>query len=162
MRRTSFQVGVACALVACALDQATKALVLAFAPTLSRGLEILPVLNLVLVRNRGVSFGMLGTVPWWVLSLIGSVIVAVIAVGLWRTQSRMIGTALGLIIGGALGNLLDRVRHGTVTDFLDFYLGAYHWPAFNVADAAVVSGVGLLILHSSAWHKARKGHACLR
>ena len=61
-------------------------------------------------------------------------------------QTRLVAAALGLLIGGALGNVLDRLRHGAVTDFLDFHLGAYHWPAFNLADVAIVSGVALLLL----------------
>lgn len=128
------------------LDQGTKALALAYAPHLASGIKILPVFNLVLVHNTGVSFGLFGLVPWWTLGLLGAVVVAILAVWLWRTRSLLEGAALGLVIGGALGNVLDRVRHGAVTDFLDLHVGAYHWPAFNVADVAIVSGVGLLLL----------------
>ncbi|MAC40106.1 signal peptidase II [Parvibaculum sp.] len=141
-------VGLACALFAFTLDQTTKALALAQAPRLADGVEILPMFNLVLVHNTGVSFGLFGLVPWWALVLLGLAIVAGLAVCLWRARSRLVGAALGLMIGGALGNVLDRARHGAVTDFLDFYLGAYHWPAFNLADVAVVSGAGLLLLDS--------------
>ena len=88
-------------------------------------------------------------VPIHRVALFGAgIIVAGLAVCLWRARSRLVGAALGLMIGGALGNVLDRARHGAVTDFLDFYLGAYHWPAFNLADVAVVSGAGLLLLDS--------------
>src|SRR3546814_6796569 len=69
-------------------------------------------------------------------------------IGLKRADNRLTAIALGLIIGGALGNALDRLRHGAVTDFLDFYVAAYHWPAFNLADVGIVSGVGLLLLES--------------
>ena len=89
---------------------------------------------------------MFGGAPWWVLALLALAIVAALSVWLWRAQNRLVAAALGLLIGGALGNVLDRLRHGAVTDFLDFYLGAYHWPAFNLADVAVVSGVALLLL----------------
>lgn len=139
-------IGMACVLAAFTLDQASKALAIAFAPHLAAGIEILPVFNLVLVHNRGVSFGLLGLVPWWALALFGLAIVAVLAVWLWRAQNRVLGGALGLVIGGALGNVLDRARHGVVTDFLDFHLAGYHWPAFNLADVAIVCGVGLLLL----------------
>src|SRR3546814_10450935 len=84
------------------------------------------ILNLVLVRNHGVSFGMLsGVVPWWALILLSLAIVAALAVWLWRSQGRAVSMALGLIIGGALGNVVDRVRFQAVTDFLDFHVAAY-------------------------------------
>ena len=67
---------------------------------------------------------------------------------LMRAANRLTAIALGLIIGGALANILDRLRHGAVTDFLDFYVAAYHWPAFNLADVGIVSGVSLLLLES--------------
>ena len=134
------------AAVAFVLDQGSKALALD-SPRLAGGVEILPVLNLVLVRNDGVSFGMLGgVVPWWGLVLLAAAIVTWLSVWLWRSQSRVISAALGLVIGGALGNVVDRVRFHAVTDLLDFHLGAYHWPAFNLADVAVVCGAAMLVL----------------
>ena len=140
------RLGTGCALAAFALDQGTKALALG-SPALAHGVEVLPILNLVLVRNHGVSFGMLGgVVPWWALILLSLAIVATLAVWLWRSHGRAISVALGLVIGGALGNVIDRARFQAVTDFLDFHWGAYHWPAFNFADVAVVCGVGLLLL----------------
>ena len=89
-----------------------------------------------------------GIVPWWALVLLAFAIVAWLSVWLWRAQGRVVSAALGLIIGGALGNVADRMRFQAVTDFLDFHLGAYHWPAFNLADVAVVCGAALLILDS--------------
>ena len=145
--------GIGCALAALALDQGTKALALG-APALAHGVELLPILNLVLVRNHGVSFGMLGgIVPWWALILLSLAIVAAIVIWLWRSQSRVVGVALGLVIGGALGNVIDRVRFQGVTDFLDFHLGAYHWPAFNFADVTIVCGVTLLLVDGLFWEK---------
>lgn len=144
-----------CAVAALAIDQGSKALALV-SPSLAIGVEILPVMNLVHVRNDGVSFGMLGgLVPWWALVLLASAIVAWLSVWLWRSQGRVVSTALGLIIGGALGNVVDWVRLQAVTDFLDFHLGAYHWPSFNLADVAVVCGAGLLVWHSFRAPKAR-------
>ena len=141
-------IGFACALAAFALDQGSKALALT-SPALARGVEVLPVLNLVLVRNHGVSFGMLsGIVPWWALILLSVAIVSTFTVWLWRSHSRVVGAALGLVIGGALGNVLDRARFRAVTDFLDFHLGGHHWPVFNLADVAVVCGGALLMLDS--------------
>jgi signal peptidase II len=148
--------GIVYAAAALALDQGSKALALD-SPGLAGGVEILPVLNLVLVRNDGVSFGMLGgVVPWWGLVLLAAAIVTWLSVWLWRSQSRVISAALGLVIGGALGNVVDRVRFHAVTDLLDFHLGAYHWPAFNLADAAVVCGAALLVLESSRGNEERK------
>ena len=142
------RLGIVCAAAAFALDQSTKALALG-SPDLTGGVEVLPVFNLVLVRNYGVSFGILsGIAPWWVLILLGLAIVAVLAVWLWQSQSRLASMALGLVIGGALGNVTDRLRFQAVTDFFDFHLAAYHWPAFNLADVAIVCGVGLLLLDS--------------
>ena len=139
-------IGLGCAAAVFALDQGTKALALG-STALAQGAEVLPVLNLVLVRNKGVSFGMLGGVaPWWALAALGVTIVAILAAWLWRAQGRVLSLALGLVIGGALSNILDRARHGAVTDFLDFHLAAYHWPAFNLADVAVVTGTALLLL----------------
>ena len=142
------QFGIACAVMAFVLDQGTKALALA-SPALASGVEILPVLNLVLVRNEGVSFGMLsGVAPWWALTLLGLVIVTMLSVWLWRSPGRLASIALGFVIGGALGNVVDRLRHGAVTDFLDFHYGVWHWPAFNLADVGVVCGAALLLLDS--------------
>ena len=78
--------------------------------------------------------------------IVSLAIVAVLATWLWRAQSRVLSVALGLVIGGALSNVLDRVRHGAVTDFLDFHFATYHWPAFNLADMAIVAGAALLLL----------------
>lgn len=139
-------IGLGCAAAVFALDQSTKALALG-STALAQGVEVLPVLNLVLVRNEGVSFGMLGGVaPWWALAALGVTIVAVLLAWLWRGHGRVLSLALGLVIGGALSNILDRARHGAVTDFLDLHLAAYHWPAFNLADVAVVTGTALLLL----------------
>ena len=140
--------GSVCIALALLADQATKAIALA-TPTLRNGLEVLPFLNLVYVRNDGVSFGILGGIaPWWTLVALTTAIVVGLLVWLWRAESSFVAAALGLIIGGALGNILDRVRHGAVTDFLDFHAAGYHWPAFNLADAAIFLGAFILILDS--------------
>ncbi|MBM9595137.1 signal peptidase II [Roseitranquillus sediminis] len=147
--------GLAVAAAALALDQGSKALALS-SPSLPVGVEVLPVMNLVLVRNDGVSFGMLGgLLPWWALVLLAFAIVAWLSVWLWRSQGQVVSVALGLVIGGALGNVVDRVRLQAVTDFLDFHVGAYHWPAFNLADVAVFSGAALLVWDSFRPAKAR-------
>ncbi len=108
--------------------------------------------NLVMVWNRGASFGLLndesGAVSPYIMIGIALVISAVFLVWLWRTQSWMQGIALAFVIGGALGNVIDRARFGAVIDFLDFHIMGLHWPAFNVADSAIVIGIGLLIFYS--------------
>ncbi|MFC7693690.1 signal peptidase II [Paeniroseomonas aquatica] len=110
---------------------------------------MLPFLDLVLVHNRGVTFGLLASdhpAGRWLLILLTGTITVALLVWLRRAQNRTQAAALGLIIGGALGNLMDRLRHGAVTDFLDFHAQGYHWPAFNLADSGIVLGVALLLI----------------
>jgi len=134
------------ALAVVALDQASKLAVLrALSPY-----ESIPVIhgffNLVHVRNRGIAFGLLSSLgaTWGTLLLSATTVAAIVLLLLWvgRLRARDERTAFGLalIIGGALGNLIDRIRLGEVVDFLDFYLRSFHWPAFNVADSAVTVG----------------------
>jgi len=103
------------------------------------------------VKNRGAAFGIFAdsTSPMKieVLILLSVVALVVVLLLLWEQPgARRIGLGLALILGGALGNLFDRLAHGSVVDFLDFYLRGFHWPAFNVADSAIVIGAGLLVL----------------
>ena len=134
------------AFAAFALDQGTKALALANGGSLRGGVAIAPGFNLVLVRNSGVSFGMLGDVPWWALALLTLGICGLLTALMVRALLRSEAIAFGLIIGGGLGNVTDRFRLGGVTDFLDFYVGRTHWPAFNLADTAIFCGVAILLL----------------
>jgi signal peptidase II len=103
-------------------------------------------------KNRGVAFSLFAdsTSPWRTAILIAAALAAVVLVGvmLWRGSrlDRLTLYGLALIFGGALGNVFDRIVCGAVTDFLDFYVGSLHWPAFNVADSAVVVGSGLLLI----------------
>ena len=112
------------------------------------GVEILPVFNLILVWNQGISFGMLGggAVPPWLLSVVGLAISLVLVLWLRKVETRLLAVAIGLVIGGALGNIVDRLWYGAVADFLDVHWGDYHWPAFNLADAAIFVGVVILLL----------------
>ena len=116
-----------------------------------RTIEIVPFFNLTLGFNTGVSFGMFRAL-FVEQPLLLAGITAVIAAGflVWavRTANRIETFALGLIAGGAVGNVVDRVRHGGVTDFLDFHVGDWHWPAFNMADVMITIGVVLLITGS--------------
>ena len=133
-------------LAALAADQAAKALVLAEAARLAGGVAVVPGFDLVLGRNAGVAFGMLGDVPWWALTLVAAAICAWLLRVMIAAGTRTEAVAAGLIVGGALGNVIDRIRSGAVTDFLDVHVGTWHWPAFNLADAAVVCGAARLVL----------------
>ena len=137
-----------------ALDQWTKWLIEAHLPEQTSH-EVIPgLLHISHVRNTGVAFGMLaahgasGGMIW--LVLLGAVALTVIGVFFWRTPAsdRLLLVALALVLGGAVGNLLDRLASGAVTDFLLVYLGSYHWPDFNVADSAISLGLVLLVLDS--------------
>jgi signal peptidase II len=136
------------------LDQATKALVLARLP-LGDSLPVLPGLfGLTHVQNPGGAFGFLAAARPEVRSIL-FVAISILAVGLvvflYRQTPpthRWFGAGLALVLGGALGNLVDRLRFGGVVDFLDFYVGEWHWPAFNVADSAITAGVLIFVLHA--------------
>jgi signal peptidase II len=128
------------------LDQLSK---WAMLTTLDGPLALTPFLNLVVVWNRGVSFGMFdsaGTLGPWILSGLALAVVAALLWWLRRVEHPFAAAALGLIIGGALGNVIDRLRFGAVFDFLDVHAAGYHWPAFNVADSAICVGAVLLLV----------------
>lgn len=132
------------------LDQGTKWLVVR-GPALGETRSIIPGLfNLTHVRNRGAAFGLFANFEstWAVVLLIAFSAAAMILVLtlLWRNHApQQAGWGLALILGGAAGNLVDRLRAGSVVDFLDFHFGPYHWPAFNLADASIVVGATVLI-----------------
>jgi len=112
---------------------------------------LLPVFNMTLVFNKGAAFSFLSNAGgWqrWFFTGLSSLVSIVLLVWLLRLKSdeRITGLSLALILGGALGNLLDRVRLGQVVDFLDFYWHQWHWPAFNIADSAITIGVVLMLL----------------
>lgn len=105
--------------------------------------------NLVTVWNRGVSFGLFSNASHigpWALSAVAAVISVILVFWLRKTENRLLGVGLGMILGGAIGNVIDRVRFGAVFDFLDFHAVGYHWPAFNLADCGVVVGVFFVLL----------------
>ena len=145
--------GFTAAIVVAILDQLSKAAVLGyFAPgdcSLPHREPIAPFLNLVLTCNRGMSFGLFNDgagLNVLLFSLIAAAIVAVLVYWLSRVDSPFLAIAIGLVIGGAVGNVIDRIRLGAVVDFLDFYVGSWHWPAFNVADSAICVGVAAMLL----------------
>ncbi|NQU61057.1 MAG: signal peptidase II [Rhodospirillales bacterium] len=133
------------------LDQVTKWWIVTSVMQPPRVIPVTPFFNLVMGWNRGVSFGMLSDHPWistWLLPLTTLAITGVLVVWLYRTDRLWAALGIGLVIGGALGNLVDRLRFGAVADFLDFYAFGYHWPAFNVADSAITVGAATIILDS--------------
>jgi signal peptidase II len=140
------------ALVVLVLDLLTKHLALDRLPP-GRPVHVIDgFFSLTLVMNPGLAFGMLAGTPagWrWLVALlsIGALaVLAVVGLRMLPTGGWLTPLALGLIFGGAVGNLIDRARFGAVVDFLDFYWRGYHWPAFNVADASISVGVVLLAL----------------
>jgi signal peptidase II len=141
--------GVVAAAIAVVVDQASKWLIVDVVMNPPQILPITPVFNLTLGLNRGVSFGMLsdglGDTPG-ALIVISLVIVAGMFVWLKRTRALVEALGLGAVIGGAAGNIIDRIRLGGVIDFLDFHVAGWHWPAFNMADAAITTGVALIML----------------
>jgi signal peptidase II len=117
-------------------------------------------LNLVLVHNTGAAFGFLSSASGWqniLFIVIASVACLVILWMIWRLEAKDLLLAVGLmlILGGAAGNLADRLVHGYVIDFIDVYYRAWHWPAFNVADSAITLGAALLIWDAVGFHKHR-------
>lgn len=143
------------ALLALALDQANKWHMLSVVDIANRPpIEVTPFFNLVMVWNRGVSFGMFSEQNQPLLLIcLSLVICGVLLVWLFKAESRAVALAIGLVIGGALGNVIDRVRFGAVADFFDFYIENWHWPAFNIADSCIFIGVVVLCIDSMFMHR---------
>lgn len=140
----------AIATIVAILDLASKRLVFAILDQqqiLQPEIKIFGFFSLVSVWNRGVSFGMFNSIenPQIILSLLQSSIALILCFWLYQNQKKHFTLALGLIIGGAFGNVIDRIFHGAVADFLDFHIANYHWPAFNLADSCVFIGVVILL-----------------
>jgi signal peptidase II len=134
------------------LDQLTKSMIVQSLPLYQR-VEVIPgFFNIIHVRNTGGAFGIFGGEKGGLGSIL-FVVVSVIAVGAIifffikiRETERTLALSFSLVLSGAMGNLIDRLRYGEVVDFLDFHLSTYHWPAFNVADSAICIGIGLMAL----------------
>jgi signal peptidase II len=145
--------GLVVASVVVFLDQLTKWAILTW---LDRDIALTSFFNLVLVWNKGVSFGMFDSgaalAPWLLSGLALAVVIALL-VWLRGAGHRLTAIGLGLIIGGALGNVIDRVRFGAVVDFLDAHALGWHWPAFNVADSAICVGAALLLVDGLLMHR---------
>jgi signal peptidase II len=147
-----FRVGIITALAVFVADQTSKYWVLhgLNLPELGQ-VVLLPVLNLTMVWNRGVTFGLLNSFGHWgtaALVVVALAVVAALILWLRKAGSALMAVSIGAIAGGAVGNVLDRLRYGAVVDFIHAHIGGWSWYVFNVADAAIVCGVGALLLDS--------------
>jgi len=147
----TFYWGLGLASLVLILDQLSKWWIVSVVMQPPKIIPLTSFFNLVLGCNRGISFGFFhrdSAFNAWGLPAIALVITAFLLVWLWRSSGMMISIAIGSIIGGALGNVVDRLRFGAVADFLDFHVFGYHWPAFNLADMGITLGAVLLIYDS--------------
>jgi signal peptidase II len=152
--------GLAAALLVLAADQASKAWVIHGLDLPELGsVGVLPVLNLTWVENRGITFGLLngagGLAPALLTGLALTVVTA-LGVWLWRAERALVAIALGAVAGGAVGNVIDRLRFGYVVDFIHAHAWGWSWYVFNLADAAIVCGVAALVLDSLIARPAHK------
>lgn len=142
--------GFALAVLVLVFDQITKLWALGALQSPPVRIAVLPFWDFVLVWNRGVSFGLFGggAVPPLALAAVTGAIALGVAIWLTRAQSWWTVIAAGLVLGGAVGNIIDRLTYGAVVDFIDWHAYGYGWPVFNIADAAITLGVGVLIAES--------------
>ncbi|MGH6767799.1 MAG: signal peptidase II [Xanthobacteraceae bacterium] len=152
------RLGLAVALASAVLDQALKLGLLHGMDLEARGIvRVTPFLDLVLIWNKGISYGLFqqdGPLGQWALLALTAAAIALLWIWLARSPSRLTALSLGLIIGGAIGNAVDRIAHGAVADFILFHITtntfSFKWYVFNLADAAIVAGVAGL-LYDSLW-----------
>jgi signal peptidase II len=153
------RIGFAVALITLVLDQASKLYTLfVYDLPVREPVELTPFLNLIVVWNRGISYGLFQQhtdLGRWILIVVS--ILASIGLSIWirRTTARLLAASLGLIVGGAIGNVIDRLAYGAVFDFLQLHWGSWSWYVFNVADAAIVAGVVGLLYDSFVLEKRR-------
>jgi len=149
VKTAPFRLGLGVACFAIIVDQVSKFWILTIFEKSPLAITVTPFFNIVQTWNRGISFGLFnddGNFNALILSLIALAIIAYLLRWLWGTETRWMALALGLIIGGALGNVIDRAVHRAVLDFLDVHVAGFHWPAFNAADSFITIGAILLIL----------------
>ena len=148
----SVRLGLGVAVAAALVDQAGKAAVLhlfAAEPSGARVVRVTSFLNFAYTLNHGMSFGLFNTdsgLNAAAFALVATVIVAALLVWLTRTRDPLLSLAIGLVVGGAVGNVIDRLVRGAVVDFIDVHIGRWHWFVFNLADAAISVGVGLMLI----------------
>lgn len=142
--------GLIVAVLVLVIDQASKFYLVDLMARHPEGIVLTPFFNLVQVWNRGVSFGVLGS-EWlgenqrWLLAALAVGVAVAMVFWLRKVTNRWETLAIGLVIGGAVGNAIDRVIYGAVADFFDFHVSGWHWPAFNVADMGISCGAVALV-----------------
>lgn len=139
-------------LLAVILDQGSK-LAIASSMQLYESIQIMPFFKLTYVHNTGAAFSFLSEAGGWQRWFFAGLALAIsVVIAVWLTRLKkhetLLAVALALVLGGAVGNLIDRLAYGYVIDFLDVYYGTWHWPAFNVADSAITLGVILMLAES--------------
>ena len=148
---SSIRLGLIVALASILFDQASKWWILVEVMDPPKVIPVTSLLNFVLTWNRGVSFGLFnneGNFGAWFFSILAIIIVGILLIWLRKAETKVQSISLGFIIGGAIGNVIDRVNHLAVLDFIDFHLGGSHWPAFNAADSFITLGAAVLIVDS--------------
>jgi len=148
---SSIRLGLIVALASILVDQASKWWILVEVMDPPKVIPVTSFFNFVLTWNRGVSFGLFnneGNFGAWFFSILAIIIVGVLLIWLRKAETKVQSISLGFIIGGAIGNVIDRVNHLGVLDFIDFHLGSSHWPAFNAADSFITLGAAVLIVDS--------------
>ena len=159
-RSRRYAIGALLCLVTATLDQASKTWLIAYmAGQPPSGVTVTSFFDLVMVWNYGVSFGLFNNGSdgqTWVLIGVAAGVVLLLVAWLGRVERAWLAAAIGAVIGGAVGNVVDRLRFGAVADFFSFHVFGYYWPAFNLADSAIVCGVGLLLLDAMLTNRA--GH----
>ena len=153
-------IGLAVAIAVVIYDQFSKYLILDYLMEQGHKVEITSFFNLVSAWNTGVSFSMfddLGNLGVYILSAFSLIVVAFLLFWMKKECSLYMRIALGFVIGGAIGNVIDRIRVGAVYDFLDIHIGQYHWPAFNVADSFICVGAILIVFEGLFCKYIKKG-----
>jgi len=139
------------ALVIIFIDQYTKVYFIElFTQDVNQGIKVLPILNFVYAWNQGISFGMFDGFNYSniIFTCLSIIITFVIMIMMFKNDSTIYSISYSLIIGGAVGNIIDRLNYSAVFDFIDFHIGHYHWPAFNIADSSVCIGALLFVVAS--------------
>lgn len=159
MRAGRYSLWLVIAAVVTGLDLLTKHLA-STSLELYRPVEVTSWFNLTLAHNTGAAFSFLaGGTGWqrWFLAVVAAAICLALLIWLWRLpqRARILPSAIALVLGGAIGNLIDRIRFGYVVDFIDVHYAGWHWPAFNLADSAIVIGVILLLLDALIPRRSR-------
>ena len=151
-RKKLFIIGSFISAVICYLDLLTKEIAFNAVDKISLTqnlyhIKVTDFFNIVKVWNNGVSFGMFNNLEYgrYIFVVIVAIIAAIMLVWMYKSKNSIVSYALSFIIGGAFGNMIDRMVNSAVADFLDFHIYGYHWPAFNLADSAVFIGVAMLI-----------------